>query len=485
MHSATLASRTFVSDDQISFASLTGDSNPIHMDPISARRTQAGAVVVHGVHAVLWALDRLIELNTLADPITSLEVQFVNFIQVGSLLELKWIGRDQNSIRLELVAGGVKTTSLALAFGKRKTAQAGNSPDVLSQACKSDVPVEFDQLEQLSKLTGWMDLDGPAHQICHRFPHIVSAIGCSRVTAVALLSTLVGMICPGLHSLFAGFAVDLVDGSRDQDRLAFEVAETDNRFRMIRMNVRGGSIQGYVRAFLRWPPVEQATLSNVRSFVGPAEFAGSTSLIVGGSRGLGALTAKILASGGGKVIITYLTGRDDAQRLTAEIGSQMGENVCRLLRYDVHHNAALQLGTISDHISHLYYFATSNIARQKDGLFVADLFAEFVKMYVTGFYDCCRYLASRGPETLTAFYPSSVFVERAPPAMAEYSMAKMAGETLCANINRAHDRVRTIVSRLPRLFTDQTATVLPMGRSDPLEVMLPIVRKVQSSPPGS
>jgi acyl dehydratase len=485
MRSATLASRTFVSDDQISFACLTGDSNPIHMDPVSARRTQAGAVVVHGVHAVLWALDRLLELNALADPITSLKVQFVNFIQVGSLLELKWVDRDENSIRLELVAGGVKTTSLALVFGTRKTAQAVNSADVPSQPCKSDAPAEFDQIEQLAKLTGWMDLVGPAQRICHCFPHIVSAIGCSRVTAVALLSTLVGMICPGLHSLFAGFAVDLVDGSCDRDCLAFEVAETDNRFRMIRMNVRGGGIHGCVRAFLRWPPVEQTSLSNVRSFVGPIEFAGSTSLIVGGSRGLGALTAKILASGGGKVIITYLTGRDDAQRVTAEIGIQMGENVCRSLRYDVYQNAAPQLETISDHISHLYYFATSNIGRQKDGLFVAGLFAEFVKMYVTGFYDCCRYLASRGPETLTAFYPSSVFVERAPPAMAEYSMAKMAGETLCANINRAHDRVRTIVSRLPRLFTDQTATVLPMGRSDPLEVMLPIVRKVQSSPRGS
>jgi hypothetical protein len=483
MRSATLASRTFVSDDQISFASLTGDSNPIHMDPVSARRTQAGAVVVHGIHAVLWALDRLVELNALADPITSLEVQFVNFIQVGSLLELKWIGRDENSIRLELVAGGVKTTSLALAFGTRKTAQAVNSAHVPSQ--KSDAPAEFDQLEQLAKLTGWMDLVGPAQQICHCFPHIVSAIGCSRVTAVALLSTLVGMICPGLHSLFAGFAVDLVAGSCDQDCLAFEVVETDNRFRMIRMNVCGGGIRGCVRAFLRWPPVEQASVSNVRSFVGPTEFAGSTSLIVGGSRGLGALTAKILASGGGKVIITYLAGRDDAQRVTAEIGSQMGENVCRSLRYDVYQNAAPQLETISDHISHLYYFATSNIGRQKDGLFVAGLFAEFVKMYVTGFYDCCSYLAARGPETLTAFYPSSIFVERAPPAMTEYSMAKMAGETLCANINRAHNRVRTIVSRLPRLFTDQTATVLPMERSDPLEVMLPIVRKVQSSPPVS
>ena len=62
--------------------------------------------------------------------------------------------------------------------------------------------------------------------------------------------------------------------------------------------------------------------------VGPTEFAGSTALIVGGSRGLGALTAKILAAGGGKVIITYATGRADAEDLTEEIRSQTANDIC-------------------------------------------------------------------------------------------------------------------------------------------------------------
>ena len=61
----------------------------------------------------------------------------------------------------------------------------------------------------------------------------------------------------------------------------------------------------------------------------------------------------------------------------------------------------------------------------------------------------------------------------------EYSMAKMAGEMLCANMNRAGGRVRIIVSRLPRLLTDQTATVLPLERGDPLKIMLPVIRRVQ------
>ena len=42
---------------QASFAAVSGDSNPIHLDPLAARRSLAGGAVVHGIHALLWALD--------------------------------------------------------------------------------------------------------------------------------------------------------------------------------------------------------------------------------------------------------------------------------------------------------------------------------------------------------------------------------------------------------------------------------------------
>jgi len=53
------ATRTFTMADQVAFAAASGDANPMHMDELAARRTQAGAPVVHGVQALLWALDAL------------------------------------------------------------------------------------------------------------------------------------------------------------------------------------------------------------------------------------------------------------------------------------------------------------------------------------------------------------------------------------------------------------------------------------------
>ena len=369
MPSITLASRTFDSNGQVLFARLTGDFNPIHMDPIAARRTQAGTVVVHGIHAILWALDKLVEIGTITEQIVSLKVQFTNFIHVGSQLELKLLGRDEKSIQAELSIGRLRTATLIATFGTRDRIGEIELPDNAPEFGPASQPVNFGRLEEMANLRGSMDIVGPADKIQQYFPYASSAIGSSRVAAIARLSTLVGMICPGLHSLFGGFAVELVDNLRNQDRVGFQVSGTDDRFGMVRMRISGAGIRGSVQALLRSPPISQASLSAIMNIVSPKEFAGSTALIIGGSRGLGALTAKILAAGGGKVIVTYATGQEDAEALTAEIRSQTATDICHTFQYDSNQEAAAQLKNLKASVTHLYYFATGKIARQKDGLF--------------------------------------------------------------------------------------------------------------------
>jgi acyl dehydratase len=481
MPAITVASRTFSSDDQAVFGSLTGDLNPIHMDPVAARRTQAGAVVVHGIHAILWALDKLVELDTIKQQVVSLNVQFTNFITVGSQLELKLMDQNERSIRTQLSIGRLKVATLVVTLGSRREIGEIELPDSAPKMIPSDQPAHFDRIEELANLHGSMDVVSPVGKIQQYFPHASSVIGGSRVTAIALLSPLVGMICPGLYSLFGGFLVNLIDHPRNQDRIGFEVTESDERFRMVRMNISGAGICGSVQAFLRYPPITQPSISGIMNIVSPTEFIGSTSLIIGGSRGLGALTAKILAAGGGNVIVTYAVGHSDAAELTEEIRRHTMNTNCYALRYDALNDAASQLRDLKASVTHLYYFATRSIARQKDNSFVPSLLDEFIQMYVKGFYDCCSYLGEHASQPITAFYPSSVFVESNPPGMTEYTMAKMAGEILCANMNRATGKIHAIVSRLPRLLTDQTATILSVEKADPLRVMLPVVRKVQTS----
>jgi NAD(P)-dependent dehydrogenase (short-subunit alcohol dehydrogenase family) len=214
-----------------------------------------------------------------------------------------------------------------------------------------------------------------------------------------------------------------------------------------------------------------------------SEFGDGVALILGGSRGLGAVTAKILALGGSKTIITYAQGKQDACKLAHEINTACGPEFCSTLHVDVRKDVGVQLRSLASAVTHFYYFATPPIILQNEGGFSPDLYTIFSRFYLSGFFEALLFLLPQARNgILSAFYPSSAYIEARPPGMTEYSMAKMAGEVLCADLNRSFRRqLRIHVARLPRVLTDQTASVTPAETADPVSIMLPIIRSINSA----
>jgi acyl dehydratase len=54
-----LGAREFTLADQLAFAQLSGDKNPIHVDPVAARRLLNGHLVVHGLHLAAWGIESI------------------------------------------------------------------------------------------------------------------------------------------------------------------------------------------------------------------------------------------------------------------------------------------------------------------------------------------------------------------------------------------------------------------------------------------
>ena len=127
-------------------------------------------------------------------------------------------------------------------------------------------------------------------------------------------------------------------------------------------------------------------------------------MIVGGSRGLGAITAKMIAAGGGRVIVTYARGREDAECLSAEIQDAVGPSVSSVLPLDAMQPIGPQVTSLNRIVSHLYYLATPQIFVQKSEVFLPSLFLRFSRVYVEAFYETCMTLMNG---TLSVFYPSS------------------------------------------------------------------------------
>lgn len=468
---AHVRTRVFTDADQARFAGLSGDLNPIHVDPLAARRTQAGAPVVHGVHAVLWALESLIEDGRIAAPIASLSVQFLKFVYAGAETALFVVRETPLSLRADVVAGGLTAVRIDVGFGGA-VAQAPSlsAHDVALSA--SPAAFGFAELRSFEGVLSPLTANGPAAM----FPAVAARLGAARTATVMQLSALVGMVCPGLHSIFGGLSIRVAADAPGSERLSFSVTDADERVRMLTVAVGGGGIAGELTAFVRPAPVAERDLAAVARDVRPGEFASSAAvLIVGGSRGLGAVTARAVAAGGGRVVVTYLVGEAEARAVAAEIGWER----CRIVRYDARGDASAQLAALDWDVTQLYYFATPQIFRQKAGWWDPSRFAEFCDVYVDGFARVCAAVRARSGD-LVAFYPSSVAVEEHPRDMTEYSMAKAAGEMLCADMNRFERGIRVVVKRLPRIDTDQTSALVSVPSADPLGVMLPVVRELHA-----
>lgn len=177
------------------------------------------------------------------------------------------------------------------------------------------------------------------------------------------------------------------------------------------------------------------------------------------------------------MIITWHAGRTDADRVGKEIRSAGG--VCELLKYDVRDAAEPQLATLPVPPTHAYFYASPVIYRPQSEVFSANRLKDFLAVYVDGFWQLSQALRAQNPR-VRFFYPSSVFVEDRPHGMSEYAMAKAAGEVLCAELNASQAPMHVEVARLPRLPTDQTASITASETADPVATLLPILRKVQS-----
>jgi acyl dehydratase len=470
-----LATRTFDMADQMRFAEISGDRNPMHLDAIVARRTPAGAPVVHGVHLLLWALDVLARTDAGKKPVRRLIARFKRFVAVGEAVAIIVTKRTEASVWLDLAMSGLTSAQIAVDFGEPvPAAEAPSGEAVPVPATPHDL--SFDEME---KLSGRLAFATPPEAVAAHFPAASGWLGERRLAAIAATTLMVGMVCPGLHSMYSSLTVDACHEREPQDRLGFRVVRTDPRFRSVRASVAAGGWVGVVESFARLPPVKQASSRALIGVVAPSDFAGALALVVGGSRGLGELTAKLLAAGGAKVVVAYRVGASEAEAVASDIRAAGG--VCDTLAYDVSRPAEAQLARLAAAPTHAYYFATPAIYKAQSALFARERLNAFLNVYVDGFYDLAQALRARRGD-VSLFYPSTVYVGERPRGMIEYAMAKAAGETLCAEINAAWTPAHVTVERLPRLLTDQTAQITETKLGSPVDCLIPAVRETQSWP---
>ena len=475
-----LGERCFQPADQQRFAALSHDWNPMHVDAVAARRLLSGRQVVHGIHTLLCALDLWLAGRPAAP--LRLHCSFANPVNVGDRVVFSQTDGLGGSSTLIASVDGLVCTEVVIngpapaAHGAHADV-AGAAPASLRRRVIGALSSPLDepagsQVGQCLSVAPWHSPEASD------FPHVAAVLGPASVSAIARLSFFVGMVCPGLHSVFSSVQFTLGSSTAADDTLNFEARRYDARFRLFTINFRG-PISGEIKAFLRPPPQTQPSARQVADLVPAAEFAGTRSLVIGGSRGLGEMTAKILAGGGGQVVITYAAGRDDALAVAADIHSA-GRGDCQVAQLDLRADAFDSLALDVAALDAVYYFSTPRIYAKRSELFDRRTFDEFVDFYLHRFYQLCQWLnRSERASRLKVYLPSTVAIADRPRGMTEYAMAKAAAEVMVHDLNRTLDNVLIVHTRLPRLATDQTASIIKVKVESSFDVLLSVVRAMQ------
>src|SRR6185369_1307977 len=120
---------------------------------------------------------------------------------------------------------------------------------------------------RIAEMSGRLPFATPPAVVANLFPRAAAWLGAERVAAVAASANLVGMICPGLHSIYSSLVVESTDDVNGEDVIEFRVTSTDPRFRLVQMSFAGAGITGNIDSFARVPPTAQASMASLSNVV--------------------------------------------------------------------------------------------------------------------------------------------------------------------------------------------------------------------------
>ena len=476
------------------FAELSGDYNPLHVDAIYARRLQFGHPVIHGVHHLLSTWDAvhpalLQHSHAKSLVLDGLSATFPNPVSVGQEIEYRCeFTVQQSDALISAFCETQKILSLKLKF---TVDEQPVSDQFLPECPPKAEPLDqnFPPVHTAGQSALYLDQSRAAQL----FPTLVQSVPANQLARIIACTRIVGMTCPGLNSIFAGIRLNFNAGGDSghveqvaRNEMRYAVSYQDARVQMLKIDVQSGGMTGTLDTFLRPTPVKQPDYAQICATVASDRFSSQRALVIGGSRGVGETTAKLLCAGGAEVIITYHQGLEEARKVAAEInaGSEVEDGKrrgrCHIAELDI---TALSAESATESLilfegalwpTHIYYFASPHISFNRTGAWNHGLFDRFNRYYLDAFSNLVACYAGRehpNDASPTFFYPSSIFVEQPEKGFAEYAVAKGAGEVLCAQLALKYPRAVFRSPRLPRMATDQSSSLIPIQCESVLDVM--------------
>ena len=460
----------FTEDDVARFAEWSGDRNPLHVDPVFARRTYFGEPIAHGMLSAIGALAS--EYAPSGGSLASLDIEFKGAVHPG-------VSYDVESATTPGGCQVVVRSADAAVLSIRRNSEAtdthafdvawlaSNAPGTTSGLRLEPAQRRDREFETGLTLTGMY----AARQIPGEYVR-GDGLGETQARVLALCSYLVGMEIPGLHSLFTRasvhFAPGMEHGSPDLLYRA-RAARFDRQFRMLELHVDVATLDGrpvafaVLRVYVRFTPVvvEPAELAR-RLAPAAGRLAGKVALVCGGTRGLGAHLTAALALAGCHVYASF--HRDEAAAEELRHALQPHGVAVEFLQGDAGDRewceaTLARLRARHGRLNLVLLNACAPPALLRLGASTAQRFDSYVtdnlRLVHTPLTTWLPVVQESGG---TIAYVSSSFVEEPPAGFGHYVAVKLAGEGFLRTAVREATGVAGLIVRPPRLQTSWNDT---------------------------
>ena len=452
--------------DQLDFAKMSGDFNPIHLDQNYARRSISGNVAVYGINLVFWGLNQFLKSKKTEIKIKKINIIFSKFININQNIKLK-IFQKKKKILFNFLESDILVSDFEIEYERNKKNKDYYSNKKFVK--KKPLILNFENFKINEKFIENSSINEPL--LKKKYLYMYKYLSFSQIIDFVTITRFVGMRVPGQDSILS--KLNLFYKSSKVNKNQFKITSVDNRFNLINLYYRGKNLSGNIRTLMRPKKINQ-DIENKNLKINKKEFVKQKALVIGGSKGLGEATVKILSLGSAKILFSYFRGKKDALQHRKAFKKN-------IKTFHLNIEKKINLNTLKNiknfKPTHLYYFATPRIFSGSGYEFKEKNFAIFNNYYLTGFQKIFNQLDKKILKSV--FFPSSVAINQVTNKLCEYACSKAAQEILLKYLNEKYKTINFLCPRLPRLKTDQTLSILDRKSELPFRRLLKLVKKIK------